>query len=126
MKELPSHFKNVLNIISKKKKIKHERCDPWHTIFGITVTVCHYTTGASKWNPVDHRLFSFISQNWAGVSLRSYETVLKYIRSTTTVQGLKVKAVLNEKKYENGEKSVMARCVKLISKDMMCCHSGTT
>lgn len=72
--------------------------------FGITVTVCHFPTGASKWNPVDHRLFSFISQNWAGVPLRSYETVLKYIRSTTTDQGLKVKAILNEKKYEKGVK----------------------
>jgi hypothetical protein len=72
--------------------------------FGITVTVCHFPTGASKWNPVDHRLFSFISQNWAGVPLRSFETVLKYIRSTTTNQGLKVKAILNEKTYEKGVK----------------------
>lgn len=73
-------------------------------VFGITVTVCHFPTGASKWNPVDHRLFSFISQNWTGVPLRSYETVLKYIRSTTTEQGLKVKAVLNQKQYEKGVK----------------------
>jgi hypothetical protein len=72
--------------------------------FGITVTVCHYPTGASKWNPVDHRLFSFISQNWAGVPLRSYEIVLEYIQSTTTELDLRVKAILNKKKYEKGVK----------------------
>ncbi|MEE9402833.1 MAG: hypothetical protein V3V47_06510, partial [Desulfobacteria bacterium] len=72
--------------------------------FGISVTVCHYPTGASKWNPTDHRLFSFISMNWAGVPLRSYDIMLNYIRSTTTRQGLKVDAILNEKKYERGIK----------------------
>jgi len=61
-------------------------------------------TGASKWNPVDHRLFSFISQNWAGVPLRSYEIVLEYIQSTTTELDLRVKAILNKKKYEKGVK----------------------
>lgn len=73
-------------------------------LFGISVTVCHYPTGASKWNPADHRLFSFISMNWAGVPLRSYDIMLNYIRKTTTQEGLKVDAVLNEKKYEKGIK----------------------
>ena len=73
-------------------------------LFGISVTVCHYPSGASKWNPADHRLFSFISMNWAGVPLRSYDIMLNYIRKTTTQQGLKVDAVLNEKKYEKGIK----------------------
>lgn len=72
--------------------------------FGISVTVCHYPTGASKWNPTDHRLFSFISMNWAGVPLRSYDIILNQIRKTTTQQGLKVDAILNEKKYEKGIK----------------------
>ena len=72
--------------------------------FDIKITVCHYPTGASKWNMVDHRLFSYITLNWKGVPLRSYDTLIGYIRSTTTKKGLKVEAVLNEKKYEKGIK----------------------
>lgn len=71
---------------------------------GISVTVCHYPPGASKWNPVEHRLFSFISSNWAGVPLKSYDIMLNYIRNTTTRKGLKVDAKLNRKKYEKGIK----------------------
>ena len=63
-------------------------------IFQIEVMICHYPTGASKWNPVEHRLFSFISLNWAGIPLRSLNTMLKLIRGTTTETGLKVKAAL--------------------------------
>ena len=66
---------------------------------GIAVTVCHYPSGASKWNPVDHRLFSFISLNWAGVPLRTYELVLNYIRTTTTRTGLTVDATLDLTDY---------------------------
>ena len=72
--------------------------------YGITITVCHYPSGASKWNPTDHRLFSFISMNWAGVPLRSYDIMLNYIRNTTTQQGLGVDAILHEKIYEKGIK----------------------
>jgi hypothetical protein len=75
-------------------------CQP----FEIRVTVCHYPTGASKWNPVEHRLFSFISMNWAGVPLRNYDTILRYISSTKTKQGLRVNAFLNDKVYEKGIK----------------------
>jgi len=71
---------------------------------GIAVTVCHYPPGASKWNPVEHRLFSFISLNWAGVPLRNYETVLKRIRKTTTSTGLTVDAVLHQTVYPKGVK----------------------
>ena len=71
---------------------------------GIAVTVCHYPPGASKWNPVDHRLFSFISLNWAGVPLRNYETVLNRIRTTTTRTGLSVDATLHPTIYETGVK----------------------
>jgi len=71
---------------------------------GIAIKVCHYPSGASKWNPIDHRLFSFISMNWAGKPLRSFDIMLNYIRSTTTQQGLKVNAILNEDKYEKGIK----------------------
>ena len=51
------------------------------------VTVCHYPSGASKWNPIDHRLFSEISKNWAGHPLRCYRTILNHIRTTTTEPG---------------------------------------
>ena len=71
---------------------------------GLTVVACHYPPGASKWNPSEHRLFSEISKNWAGVPLESYETVLNYIATTTTAQGLKVQAILHPKEYEKGER----------------------
>jgi hypothetical protein len=66
---------------------------------GLSLTVCHYPTGASKWNPVEHRLFSQISINWAGKPLRSLSTMLGYIRGTATQTGLRVRAWLNEKIY---------------------------
>jgi hypothetical protein len=66
---------------------------------GLAVTVCHYPTGASKWNPVEHRLFSQISLNWAGQPLRSLDTMLNYIRGTRTATGLRVRAWLNPKTY---------------------------
>jgi hypothetical protein len=71
---------------------------------GIEVTVCHYPSGASKWNPVEHRLFSFISMEWAGTPLRSLELMLNCIRSTTTTTGLTVDAFLNTRQYEKGTK----------------------
>lgn len=66
---------------------------------GVAVTVCHYPTGASKWNPVEHRLLSAISINWAGQPLRSLDTMLGYIRGTVTEAGLRVRAWLNRKIY---------------------------
>jgi hypothetical protein len=71
---------------------------------GIDVMVCHYPTGTSKWNPIEHRLFSYISINWAGKPLRSFETMLGYIRGTTTTAGLKVRAFLMDQVYEKGIK----------------------
>ena len=70
----------------------------------IAVTVCHYPTGASKWNPVEHRLLSEISKNWAGRPLDSYETIVNYIRTTKTTTGLTVKAYLVKKTYNTGVK----------------------
>jgi hypothetical protein len=70
---------------------------------GLTVTVCHYPTGCSKWNPIEHRLFSHISINWAGKPLRTLDTMLAYIRGTTTITGLTVKAFLLEGDYETGQ-----------------------
>ena len=54
--------------------------------FGLIITVTHYPPGASKWNPIDHRMFSLISANWAGEPLVSYETVLGYIRRTRSLR----------------------------------------
>jgi hypothetical protein len=56
--------------------------------FGIEVLICHYPTGASKWNPIEHRLFSQISRNWAGKPLQTFDCMLNYIRHTTTQTGL--------------------------------------
>ena len=70
----------------------------------LKVTVCHYPGGASKWNPIDHRLFSEISKNWAGVPLTDYETILNHIRTTTTDTGLSVVAQLVEQEYPTGVK----------------------
>jgi Rhodopirellula transposase DDE domain len=73
-------------------------------LLGLEVTVCHYPTGTSKWNPVEHRLFGPISVNWAGKPLRTLETLLGYIRGTTTRTGLQVTAFLVEQVFEKGLK----------------------
>ncbi len=70
----------------------------------ITVTVAHFPSGTSKWNPIEHRLFSEISKNWAGRPLDSYETILNYIRTTTTTAGLRVRAHLVRRRYPKGIK----------------------
>jgi transposase len=70
--------------------------------FGISVTVCHYPPGTSKWNKIEHRMFSFISMNWQGEPLVSYETILNLISGTRTRGGLRIKARLDTKEYEKG------------------------
>jgi Rhodopirellula transposase DDE domain len=87
---------------------------------GLTVTVCHYPTGCSKWNPVEHRLFSYISMNWAGKPLKTLGIMLGYIRGTTTEKGLTVKAFLDEGFYKRAQKvsrDEMAR-LKLTNEDV--------
>ena len=71
--------------------------------FGLAVTVCHYPTGCSKWNPVEHRLFSYISINWAGKPLKTLDIMLAYIRGTKTKTGLEVQAFLQDHKYNQGQ-----------------------
>lgn len=70
----------------------------------LPISVCHFPPGTSKWNKVEHRLFSFISLNWQGTPLKDYETVVNLISSTTTVKGLKVSSRLDKKKYPIGRK----------------------
>ncbi len=71
---------------------------------GLKITVAHYPPGASKWNPIEHRLFSEISKNWQGEPLDSFEKILKYIRTTGTSTGLCVRAQLVRKRYKKGVK----------------------
>jgi hypothetical protein len=71
---------------------------------GLDVTVCHYPTGTSKWNKIEHRLFSFISINWRGEPLVNYETVIQFINHTTTKTGLRVKAELDQRQFPEGIK----------------------
>ena len=99
-----------------KYGLQSKLCNP----FGLTVTVCHYPPGTSKWNPIEHRLFSEISKNWAGRPLDSYETILNYLRTTTTKTGLKVSACLNDAKYEKGKKLTKEQkaSLKLVSHDL--------
>lgn len=69
---------------------------------GLTVSVAHYPSGASKWNPIEHRLFSEITKNWSGTPLDSYETILNYARTTRTSTGLRVRASFVPKPYVKG------------------------
>lgn len=77
--------------------------DKVSTRYGLKISISHYAPGSSKWNPIEHRLFSEIQKNWKGVPLSDYGTVLKYIRTTKTKTGLKTKAYLVKKNYETGE-----------------------
>jgi len=70
----------------------------------LPITVCHLPPGTSKWNKIEHRLFSFITINWRGKPLRSYRTIVQLISATTTDTGLKVRAELDENKYPKGVK----------------------
>jgi hypothetical protein len=71
---------------------------------GLSIFVCHFPPGTSKWNKVEHRLFSFISSNWRGEPLRDYETIVNLIARTTTAKGLKVTCRLDRRKYPTGRK----------------------
>ena len=72
--------------------------------YGLEVTMAHYPAGASKWNPIEHRMFSEISKNWAGQPLKSFETVVNFINDTKTEPGLRIKAYLDEREYVKGIK----------------------
>ena len=81
--------------------------------FGLKATLAHYPPGASKWNPIEHRLFSEVSKNWAGQPLTSYETMLKYIRTTKTKRGLAVGATLLKGDYPTRQKPVPERIARV-------------
>jgi len=79
----------------------------------LEVSVCHFPPGTSKWNKVEHRLFSFISMNWRGKPLSSYQVVINLIAATTTTSGLTVKARLDKKVYRKGLKVSDAEMAEL-------------
>lgn len=70
----------------------------------LDITVCHYPPGTSKWNAIEHRMFSYISQNWRGRPLESHEVIINLIGSTTTKKGLEIKCDIDKNKYEKGIK----------------------
>jgi hypothetical protein len=76
---------------------------------GMEISVCHFPPGTSKWNKIEHRLFSFISMNWRGKPLLTYQVIVNLIAATTTATGLRVKAGLDRRKYPAGVKVSTAR-----------------
>jgi hypothetical protein len=85
------------------------RCHAWKARlqdfadeFGLTLTVTHYPTGASKWNPIEHRMFNLISTNWSGQPLESYEIMLNYLKTTCSPAGFQCLARLDAKSYRTG------------------------
>ena len=80
---------------------------------GLALRVCHFPPGTSKWNKVEHRLFSFISSNWRGEPLRDYETVVRLVAATTTAKGLKVSCRLDHRKYPVGRKITHEECEQI-------------
>jgi hypothetical protein len=105
---------NGYNLRSWKKDLQDKICDS----LGLTVTVSHYPPGCSKWNPVEYRLFSQISINWAGKPLHDLNTMLALIRGTTTTTGLKVEASLDQGIYRKG-RQVTNRQLKELA---LSCH----
>jgi Rhodopirellula transposase DDE domain len=91
---------NGYNLRTWKKDLQDKLCDA----FGLTVTLSHYPPACSKWNPVEYRLFSHISMNWAGQPLLDLDMMLAFIRGTTTAAGLKVEAYLDHGIYRKGRK----------------------
>lgn len=80
---------------------------------GLEIVVGHYPPGTSKWNKIEHRMFSFISMNWKGEPLVSFETVVNLISATTTTKGLRIQAILDDTAYETGLKITDAQMKEL-------------
>jgi len=81
--------------------------------FGLRITVTHYPTGTSKWNPIEHRMFNLISGNWAGQPLESYERMLKHIRTTRSATGFRCKARLDKTIYQTGIKISLEEAARI-------------
>lgn len=108
---------NGARVRAWKWQLQEQLVDP----FGLEVTVCHYPTGASKWNPIEHRLFSQISKHWAGHPLGSFDTVLRLIRQTKTRTGLRVTSRLVTRSFPTGQKvsDAQMRQLSLVSNSVL-------
>ncbi|MEK7837907.1 MAG: ISAzo13 family transposase [candidate division NC10 bacterium] len=91
---------NGNRVAAWKFALQHKLCDA----FGLRVTVAHYPPGASKWNPIEHRLFSQISKHWAGQPLVSFDTIVRLIRQTKTKTGLRVNCRLVKRDFPTAQK----------------------
>jgi len=89
---------------SRSRVFKQQLQEKIADALNLIVTVCHYPPGASKWNPIEHRVFSEISKTWTGCPLRSFALVVDYIADTTTQTGLTVQAHLVTQLYQTGVK----------------------
>ena len=83
--------------------------------FDLTLSVCHFPPGTSKWNKIEHRLFSFITQNWRGQPLVSHQAIVNLIASTTTRGGLLVKAALDMRRYETARPPGPRRSIRALT-----------
>lgn len=92
---------------------------------GIPISVCHFPPGTSKWNKVEHRLFSFISSNWRGEPLRDYETVVRLIAGTTMAKGRLWYVGLIDGNTQEDAKLMMRKWRKLISFRINSMANGT-
>ena len=91
---------NGARVRAWKWELQQQLVDP----FAIHVTVCHYPTGASKWNPIEHRLFSQITKHWAGQPLSTFDTIVRLIRQTKTKTGLRVTCRLVKQAFPTAQK----------------------
>jgi hypothetical protein len=86
---------------------------------GLDITVCHYPPGTSKWNKIEHRMFSFISMNWRGRPLVSYRTIIELIAATTTTTGLTVRADEDLNFYESAWSALPTNAWRFSSGDWL-------
>jgi biotin operon repressor len=103
---------------STRSRLWKKELQSFATETGLEINVCHYPPGTSKWNKIEHRLFSFITMNWRGKPLISLETVVNLISNTTTETGLKVRAMKDMNIYQKGIKISDAEFEKInLTKD---------
>jgi hypothetical protein len=134
--ELGQRFPNATQVLlladgggsnpSRSRRFKPQLQDKIAEAFGLTVTVCHYPPGASKWNPIEHRVFSEISKTWPGCPLRSFDLILDYINDTHTQTGLTVHAQLVNQAYQTGTKYPRTSWIPSVFNSMRSVPSGTT
>jgi hypothetical protein len=103
------------------RAFKYELQEKFADVYGVDVVLCHYPAGCSKWNPIEHRLFSAISINWAGIPLRSLDIMLGLMRATTNKSGLNVVATLVPGVFPTGQKVTDQQMKSLnITRDTTC------